>query len=152
PGELTFPVAVNRANVKVGADTIRFSSLFDTPRTVQLTGGRPLEITDDLTIAPPVALTIQGDGNGPISVKRATAALSDLTLRGGSIALACLEGTVNMADCTISDNTLSPQPQDHDISAAVQNSGTITMISCTVSGNRGSNAVSNNGAMTMTDC
>src|SRR5262249_59652818 len=61
PGELSLRQAVNLANVLTGADTIAFSSLFDTPQTITLTGGQ-LTLTDTATT------TITGPGASLLSV------------------------------------------------------------------------------------
>jgi fibronectin-binding autotransporter adhesin len=81
--------AVNQANATAGADTISFSStVFNTPRTIALTGG-------ELTLTDSAATTITGPGAGLLSISGnnasrvlrvnvgATASLSGLTITGG---------------------------------------------------------------------
>ncbi len=64
PGNLSLREAINQANTNPGADTITFSSLFDTTQTIALTSQLPT-ITDNLTITGPgqTLLTLDA-GNG----------------------------------------------------------------------------------------
>lgn len=80
--------AVGLANQQTGADSIVFSSLFDTPQTITLTAG-PLTITTDAqtTIAGPGAnlLTINGAGKSGVFVfDSADVFMTNLTITGGS--------------------------------------------------------------------
>jgi hypothetical protein len=83
--------AVNQANASNEADTIVFSSLFNSPQTINLTSGA-LELTDTAktTITGPRAnlLAMVGDAQSNGSVfeitKGAVAALSGLVITGGT--------------------------------------------------------------------
>ena len=88
PGTLRW--AVQQADANNQADTIVFSSLFNTPQTITLSGGT-LQLTDTAktTLTGPGAslLTVNGSGGPGGAVfevtKGAVAALSGLTITGG---------------------------------------------------------------------
>jgi hypothetical protein len=90
PGSLR--QAVDDANTTVGADEIVFSSLFDTPQTINLDSAShlgPLTLTDSATttITGPGAHLLSIDGNRRSRVFEvaagASAAISGLTITGG---------------------------------------------------------------------
>ena len=58
PGTLNLRDAINLANTLPTADTITFSSLFNTPQTIDLVPDQQLELTDKATT------TINGPGAG----------------------------------------------------------------------------------------
>jgi hypothetical protein len=106
--------AIAQANASSGADTILFSSLFDTPQTITLTKG-PLVLTDTATttITGPGAntLTVSGGGkSGVFKVSGGSAALSGLTISGGMAntfggGLYNQGGKVTLTDCRVTQNT-----------------------------------------------
>ncbi len=141
PGDLDLRQAVNLANVTDGAATITFDpTVFAAPQTIALTGGQ-LELSDTSglqTITGPAAgLTIDAGGKSRVFQvdSGVTAALSGLTITGGSISRGFgggLEnfGTVTLADCTVSGNSGSL-----GLGGGLGNDGTATLIDCTISGN-----------------
>src|SRR5262245_45283174 len=134
--------AISQANATAGADTISFSStVFNTPRTIALTGGQ-------LTLTDPAATTITGPGAGLLSISGnnasrvlrvnvgATAALSGLTITGG-LRTDTLGGdgvlnygSLSMTGCNISNNSASGSG-----GGLVAVNATTTLTSCTISGN-----------------
>src|SRR6516225_10647594 len=102
--------AVAQANSDGGGDTIVFSSLFDTPQTITLTGGQ-LELsgtTAPTTITGPGANLLSVSGNNTNRVflvdANVTATISGLTISGGSSGNDSgggvqNKGTLNLADC-----------------------------------------------------
>ena len=113
PGQLSLRQAINLANALGTADTITFSSLFDTPQTITLTAG-PLSLTDKATttIDGPGAtlLTVSGGGKSRVFVvEGGSAALAGLTISGGSAAddgggLFNNGGTLGLSDATVTGN------------------------------------------------
>ena len=159
PGGLDLREAVNLADVTRTAATITFDpNVFATHQTIALTTGQ-LELSDTggtQTIAGPAAgLTIDAGGTSRVFVVDggATAALSGLTITGGSVSRGLgggLEnfGTVTLTDCTVSGNSASL-----GLGGGLWNDGTATLTGCTVSGNSAyeGGGVYNYGTATLTD-
>ena len=113
-GQTDLRQAIAQANASSGADTILFSSLFDTPQTITLTKGA-LILTDTATttITGPGAntLTVSGGGkSGVFTVSEGSAALSGLTISGGMAntfggGLYNQGGKVTLTDCRVTQNT-----------------------------------------------
>ena len=156
--------AIAQANSEVGADTIVFSSLFDTPQTITLTKG-PLILTAKATttITGPGAktLTVSGGGkSGVFNERGGSAAFSGLTISGGLSSFGGgvynQGGTVTMTDCWVSQNTADT------FGGGIANSagGTLTVNHCTIFQNTvlvGANisrggGLWNAGTATITDC
>jgi hypothetical protein len=115
PGEVSLQEAVHRANLIPGANTIEFSSLFDTSQTVLL--HTPVIVTDPAatTLDGQDRLTIQGDGG--IRVKNGSLALSGVTLSGGSVQLHNSNGNVALSGVTVTGNSVKK------LEAVIQNGG-----------------------------
>jgi parallel beta-helix repeat protein len=164
PGELNLRQAVNLANALPTADTITFSSLFNTPQTITLTAGE-LKLTDKATttITGPglKILTISGDGkSGVFDERGGSAAFSGVTISGGLSSFGGgvynQGGTVTMTDCWVSQNTAD------DSGGGIANAagGTLTLNHCTVFQNSALYGASdsrggglwNAGTATITDC
>ena len=135
----TLRSAIEQANASNQADTIVFSSLFNTHQTINLSGG-PLALTDTATttISGPGAnlLTINGAGTSRVfDIDGASAALSGVTISGGSAdtgaGLRNDGGTLTLTGVTISGNTATAMGGG----LATQFGGTTDLIGCTVSGN-----------------
>ena len=117
PGELNLRQAVNLANALATADTITFSSLFDTSQTIALSGGELLVTNQAMTtITGPGAdlLTISGNMRPSFACSRSgacSAELSGLTITGehprkSGAGLYNNNGMLTLANCTISGNTI----------------------------------------------
>jgi hypothetical protein len=135
--------AVLDANRTASADVILFSSLFNSPQTITLTGGE-LDLTDaaTTTIAGPGAklLTVSGNQTSRVFAvtSGAAARLEGLTITGGNTAgdgggLNSVGGTVTLTNCAVSGNSATGSGNG----GGVQSDGnsTLTMIDCTLSGN-----------------
>jgi predicted outer membrane repeat protein len=152
--------AVAQANANNQADTIDFSSLFNTPQTISLTTGQ-LALTDKATttITGPGANLLTISGNHASQVfdieDGGSAALSGLTISGGKAApygggVRNGGSTLSLTDCTITGN------------AALRNGGglynaggTTTLTGCNLSGNTanyGGGLASAGGTTTLTNC
>ena len=131
--------AIGQANASNVADTIVFSSLFNTPQTITLTGGSLLLTeTATTTITGPGAnlLSVNGDGKSRVfDIDGASAAISALTITGGSAdeggGLRNEGGTLSLTDATVSGNSATKEGGG----LATLFGGTSTLIDCTVSGN-----------------
>ncbi len=146
PGQLDLRQAINLANSLPSDDTITFSSLFNTPQTIALTGGQ-LVIDDraDTTVTGTGAnmLSISGGGTSRVfAVYGGTATFSNLTISGGRAnyggGLRNIGGTVALNDCTISGNNAFGQGQGATQSGGgglYLKGGTLTLTGCTVAGN-----------------
>jgi parallel beta-helix repeat protein len=158
--------AIAQANSDGGGDTIVFSSLFDTPQTITLTGGL-LELsgtTAPTTITGPGANLLSVSGNKTSRVflvdANVTASISGLTITGGDAGNSYgggldNRGTLSLTDCTVSSNNATY------FGGGLYNGSTLVMNDCTVSGNsaypgpyricRGG-GLANFGTATLTDC
>jgi hypothetical protein len=150
--------AVLNANATTTADTIIFTSLFNTPQTITLNGGQ-------LTLTDPATTTVSGPGANLLSISgndtsrvfqingEASAALSGLTITGGMTAGRGAglsnDGTVTLTDSTISGNSA-------EVGGGVRTYGTTTLNNCTISGNSASNLGGGlfqaAGTTTLTNC
>ncbi len=154
--------AVAQANADGGDDTIVFSSLFNTPQTITLTGGT-LELTDTAatTITGPGAnmLTISGNtASGVFQVEGGSAALSGLTVTKGradrGAGVLNQGGTLSLTSVTVSGNVALDEGGGVD----TQFNGTSTLMNCTISGNSATNdaggGVANlyNGSASLSGC
>src|SRR5262249_5605690 len=106
--------AIGQANASSVADTIAFSSLFNTPQSITLAGSQ-LQLTDHAatTITGPGAnlLTISGGGKSRVFEVYGSASISGLTITGGSAdyggGLRNEGGALALTNCTISGNHAS---------------------------------------------
>ena len=110
--------AIIDANSASGADTIVFSSLFNTPQTITLTSGQ-LNVTDDLTITGPGAKNLTVSGNNASRVFELSAGgthnftFSGLTIAngssdfGGGMDFGFTNGTLTIQSCVFSGNNAS---------------------------------------------
>jgi CSLREA domain-containing protein len=161
PGQLSLRQALNLANSFGTADTITFSTLFDTPQTITLTAG-PLSLSDKATttIDGPGAklLTLSGGGRSRVFViEGASAALEGLTISGGSAGddgggLFNNDGTLGLSDATITGNVAAI-----DGGGVYTFSGTTSLTNCTLSGNSAGDTGgglfnSPGGATSLTNC
>jgi hypothetical protein len=171
-GQIDLRQAIDQANSDGGGDTIKFdSTVFNTPRTVTLTGGQ-LKLsgnTAPTTITGPGANLLFVSGNHASRVfqidRGVTASISGLTITGGSTitggglyhagggGLYNAGGTVTLTDCTVSGNSGGL----FDGGGMFNNSGTATLTDCTVSGNSAPNGfggglANSGGTVTLTDC
>jgi hypothetical protein len=82
----TLRSAINQANGNSGAGTIVFSSLFNTPQTIHLTGELLLTDAATTTITGPGAnlLTLSASKSRVFDIDGASATLSGLTITGGN--------------------------------------------------------------------
>jgi hypothetical protein len=172
--------AITQANASVGvADTIVFSSLFNTPQTITLTSGQ-LTITDTATttITGPGANLLSVSGNNVSRVVAinagASAAFTGLKITGGfsTTSLKLLTGfsvggglanygAVTLSNCTVSGNATSTKIINgatyFGFGGGLYNTGTASLTSCTVSGNSapsgfGGGIYSKSGKLTLTNC
>jgi parallel beta-helix repeat protein len=139
-GQIDVRQAITQANQDGGGDTIDFSSLFDTPQTITLSGG-PLVLSSGTTT------TIQGPGANLLSVSGNDTSLVFDVVNGGSAALSGLTitggnadygggvrndgSTLTLTDCTLSGDSATLQGGG----LANRFGGTTTLYGCTVSGN-----------------
>jgi CSLREA domain-containing protein len=131
--------AIGQANADNQADTIVFSSLFNSPRTIALTSGQ-LTLTDKqtMTITGPGSdlLTISGSPHSRVFQvdSGAAAALSGLTITGGSAdrggGLLNSGGTLALTNCTVTGNSAS-----FGGGGLLSSGGTTTLTDCAVSSN-----------------
>ena len=184
-GNLNLRQAVNLANVIDNAVTITFApTVFAAHQTIRLTAGQ-IELSDpsglETITGPAAGLTIDAGGTSRVFVVDGgvTAALSGLTITGGSVPRGLgggLEnfGTVTLTDCTVSGNSasgglggglwngglamLSGSTFSGNTAydgGGVYNYGTAKFTDSTISGNSASEragGVWNYGAATLTDC
>ena len=132
--------AVARANATVGADTIAFDNIvFSVAQTITLTSGQ-LTLTDSATT------TIIGPGANLLSISGHNASRVFQIVAGASAALSGL---------TITDGNVAGQ------GGGLDNSGSLTLTNCTVSGNTARNGGfgrggglynSPGGTLTLTSC
>ncbi len=156
--------AVLNSNSTATADTIIFTSLFSTARTISLTSGE-LAMTDSATttIAGPGSNLLTVSGNNASRVFNinagASAALSGLKLTGGFVNGALLTpasagaavynaGTLDMSNITVSGNS-SNGTGGGGYGGAVHSQGDTTLTNCTISSNTGTGLNSGNGSGTL---
>jgi hypothetical protein len=161
--------AIAQANSDGGGDTIVFSSLFDTLRTITLTGGQ-LELsgtTAPTTITGPGAELLSVSGNNASRVfqvdAHVTASISGLMITGGNAdtdtddgggVQVMADGSLTMTDCTVSGNAASGRSSLGGGLVCFKG-GSLTMTDCTVSSNNaagGGGLFNLNGTLTMTNC
>ena len=158
PGTLRW--AISQANANNQADTIAFSSLFNTPQTIKLTGGySPLTLDDSATttISGPGAdlLSISGGGATKVFDISGSADLSGLTITGGYGVLGgglSSAGATALSNCTISGNSAV-----YSGGGILNADGTMMLTSCTITGNhaaRSGGGVYNgfSGTMALINC
>ena len=140
----TLRAAIAQANSDGGGDTIIFSSLFDTPQRITLTGGQ-LELTGTTagtTITGPGAglLSVSGDNASRVFLVDAnvSASISGLTVSGGNAGqngsgggLYNRGGTLTLTACTVSGNSAGGLGGG----GLCNLNGVATLNACTVSGN-----------------
>ena len=166
--------AIGQANASNQADTIVFSSLFNTPQTIALSGGT-LQLTDTAktTFTGPGAslLTVNASGGPDGAVfeitKGAVAALSGLTITGGFAndaggGVFNDDGQLTMTNVAVRGNEAgSSDGSPVGGGLATWDGGTTTLSGCTISGNAASSEDSNSGGgiyngvydtLIMTDC
>jgi hypothetical protein len=133
--------AINNANQSGGANTIEFSTLFNTPQTISI-GRNELLITDNqLTIkGPAVGVTVRGNGsNGNNRIfelsKGASAVMSNMTITGGYLnnngGGILNKGTLTLNNCTVSHD--SAHARSYCYGGGLYNLGTVTLNNCTFS-------------------
>jgi hypothetical protein len=137
-GNLSIREALEIANAKPGADTIVFDESLSGETISQNNG--VLFITSDVTIAGPGAdlLTINAFNNSRVLRidASATADISGLTLRGGSIGKGGglrNDGQATLSGMHITGNRATTNNQD--AGGGIYNNGTLTLIDSTVSNN-----------------
>ena len=161
----TLRAAIAQANADGGGDTIVFSSLFNTPQTITLTGGQ-LELTGTTagtTITGPGANLLSVSGNQASRVfqvdANVTASISGLTITGGSAdngggVQVTKNSSLTMTDCTVSGNSAVGLGGLGGGLVCFQG-GSMTMTNCTVSGNTaggGGGLFNFGGTLEMTNC
>jgi hypothetical protein len=153
--------AVGQANASKEADTIVFSpSTFDAPRTITLTGGA-LSLTGSYatTITGPGAnlLTVRGGGQGGVFiVDGATAAISGLTVTGGTAAVGGGVrndgGTLTLSNVAVLGNAATGQGGG---GVANRFGGTTNVVASLVSGNTstsgGAGLLNQGGTLSLTN-
>ena len=152
--------AIDQANASNQADMITFSSLFNTPQTITLTGG-PLVLTDTATA------TVAGPGADLLSVSESqeyrdfdiqggSAALSGLTITGAHIlgnggGVRNQGGTLSLSHVTIEGNSAG-----YSGGGVFAQFGATTLDQCTISGNSavrpGGGVYIDLGTLSMHDC
>ena len=136
---LSLRKAIEIANQSPGADTIKFSSLFDAEQTIQLLGTeREMEITDTLSIEGPgqELLTIDG-GQGGERIFNFSATTGDLTISGLRLTGGQTTGNnVNAADHTFDGGGIR-----------FLSSGVLTLTNSTVEGNSTSGDIARGGGI-----
>jgi Bacterial Ig-like domain (group 3) len=157
-GETDLRGAVNLANLRVTASTITFDpTVFATNQTITLIQG-PIELSDTTAptaiVGPSAGVTISGGGASRVFQvdPGVTALMSALTItQGGAGNGAGLnnQGSVQLADCTVSGNSAT------GVGGGVDNQGVITLTNCTFSGNDASGGgagIANSGTAELFAC
>jgi fibronectin-binding autotransporter adhesin len=138
--------AIGQANTAGGANTIAFSSLFNTAQKITLVGGQLdlIKASEVMTITgPSVGVTVSGNHADRVFKVSAgvTASISGLTITegqppaaagnndGGGLLIA--GGTVTLTNCTVSSNTAD----GNGGGVSTNNVSTLTATNCTFSGN-----------------
>ena len=153
--------AINFANSQAGADTITFSSLFDTAQTIPLTSGQ-LGITDSLIITGPgqELLTVDAQQNSRVmhfSTSTGDLTLGGLTLTGGRTTELLQHGGgiqfESNGTLTLNNSTVSGNSSAEDGGGIYTSSGAVTLNSSTLSGNSsaddGGGIYTKSGAVTL---
>jgi hypothetical protein len=148
--------AIVQANADAGGDTIVFSSLFNTPRTIRLTGG-PLILSNPAgtTITGPGENLLSISGNNATRVFRVTpgaeVSLSGLTITKGSShgnggGIQNNGGTLALDDIVLRGNSARK-------GGGLYNNGSVTVSDVVFRGNHAQvgGAVFNNGSATLTN-
>jgi hypothetical protein len=148
--------AIAQADANHQADTIDFSSLFNSPQTIRLTRG-PLALTDTATttITGPGEnlLTISGNNTGRVFgiTPGAVASLSGLTVTGGRVngnggGIENTGGTLALTDVVIRGNSARD-------GGGLFNNGRATLTDVVMRDNhaRAGGGLFNNGSVTLTD-
>jgi hypothetical protein len=148
--------AIGQANASNQAETIVFSSLFNTPQRITLSGS-PLVLSNPATttITGPGEnlLTISGNHAGPVfgSTAGSVASLSGLTITGGKVngnggGIRNDRGTLALDDIVLRGNSARN-------GGGLFNNGSVTLTDVIVRGNhaRVGGGVFNNGGMMLTD-
>jgi parallel beta-helix repeat protein len=156
-GAGTLRGAIEQAKAEGGGDTIVFSSLFNTPQTIELSGGQ-LELTAATIIRGPAAgVTVSGGNKSRVFLvdNGVQATISGLTITGGNVnggggGLYNEGGTATLTNCTISGNTAT-------LGGGLEiHTGTAALINCTISGNNatlgGGLVIDSYSAVTLTNC
>src|SRR6266436_5741546 len=136
--------AVGQANAHVGDDTIVFDkTVFKTPQTITLSGTQ-LELTDttgtETITAPNVGVTVNGGFLSRVFQVDGlvTASISGLTISGGNAGYYGNGGGVGIDSGTATLTTCTVSGNRGGDGGGVLNfSGTATLTNCTVSGNSG---------------
>ncbi len=170
-GQTDLRQAIAQANSDGGGDTIVFSSLFNSPHTITLTGGA-LELsgtTAGITITGPGANLLSVSGNQSSRVflvdANVNASISGLTITDGNAGQDSNGGglynlgTLSLTDCSVSGNQASSGDEDSSFGfgGGLRNErGTLSMTDCTVDGNTawyGGGGLDNYlGTATLTNC
>jgi hypothetical protein len=148
--------AIAQANASDQAETIVFSSVFNTPHTIRLTSG-PLVLSD------PAGITINGPGENLLAISGnkasrvigvtpgSAASLSDLTITGGNVhgnggGIQNNGGALALDDIVIRGNSAG-------MGGGLYNNGSVTLTDVTIHGNhaRKGGGVFNSGSVTETN-
>ena len=152
--------AIGQANADGGGDTIVFSSKFNTPRTITLTGGSLLLTgTATTTITGPGAnlLTVSGNmASGVFDIEGGLAAISGVTIARGSAdsgaGVLNNSGTLTLTDASLIGNSAT----EAGGGVATVSAATTTLIDCTLrrnsAGNSGGGVFQNAGRTTLINC
>jgi hypothetical protein len=142
-GQTDLRQAIAQANRDGGGDTIEFSSLFNTPHTITLSGGQ-LEMTgrSTTTIQGPGANLLSVSGNNASRVFQidagVTASISGLTVTGGNAryggGIWNWGGTVSLSNVAVTGNSAKNYG-----GGLLNTGGTLSLTNCTVSGNSTAN-------------
>ncbi|PYS47256.1 MAG: hypothetical protein DMF68_16515, partial [Acidobacteria bacterium] len=143
--DCTLREAINAANADFGAETITFDPAVFTapgPYTITLSGalGALPDITDDVTITGPaaVSLTISGNNTGRVFTINSgkTVSISNLTITGGQANFG--GGIYNLGNLTISNSTFTGNKAvggSGKGGAIDSEGGTLYIVNTTISGN-----------------
>jgi hypothetical protein len=154
--------AILDANATAGAGLVNFAP--GVTGTIALTSGE-LDITDDLTIVGPGAVSLTVSGNNASRVFNVAAgttdAISGLTISNGkpdhldSGAGILNAGNLTVSNCSISNNYLPGDPASGAAGGGIASFGILTVSNSTISGNTaggemGGGGIYNAGSLTVT--